>query len=240
MEYVLTDLTAGNAAQNRGGAKILEQCSSTGCQRSFYVPFSLVLRILTASPCSGTSVHSAPRRCGVHGADCRGSGKLASATLRRHSVSAVAAQTTGPTSLRLSRVRQRGQLGVLLNGLEFEPGFGAVTGAGPEDRQARSLSGRVARRPTQEPSKIESCVLVSKWPGGITFQLPRGRDVGPQSLLSCRACPCLLVAVGRLAGRWCFWRLCSWRWCFSLACGFGVSFSFPFAWAPTQVSSSMF
>ena len=34
-----------------------------------------------------------------------------------------------------------------------------------------------------------------------------------------RARLCLLVAVARLAGRWCFWRLSFWRWCFSLACG---------------------
>ena len=60
---------------------------------------------------------------------------------------------------------------------------------------------------------------------GITFQLPRGRDVGPHFELSCHARPCLLVAVDRLAGRWCFWRLRSWRWCFLGACGFGVSFS---------------
>ena len=60
---------------------------------------------------------------------------------------------------------------------------------------------------------------------GITFQLTCGRDVGPHSRLFCRACPCLLVAVARLAGRWCFWRLCSWRWCFSLVGGFGFSFS---------------
>ena len=36
---------------------------------------------------------------------------------------------------------------------------------------------------------------------GITFQLPRGRDVGPHSKLSCRAGLCLLVAVARLAGQ---------------------------------------
>ena len=53
------------------------------------------------------------------------------------------------------------------------------------------------------------------------------------SQISCHARPCLLVAVARLAGRWCFWHLCSWRWCFSLACGFGVFRLFPFARAPT-------
>ena len=42
---------------------------------------------------------------------------------------------------------------------------------------------------------------------GIMFQLPCGRDVGPLSKNSCRARLCLLVAVARLAGRWCFWRL---------------------------------
>ena len=52
---------------------------------------------------------------------------------------------------------------------------------------------------TQEPSYLES--------SGITFQLPCGMDVGPLSKLSCRARLCLLVAVARLAGRWCFWRL---------------------------------
>ena len=56
------------------------------------------------------------------------------------------------------------------------------------------------------------------------FQLPRGMDVGPRSKLSCRAWPCLLVAVARLAGRRCSW----------LACGLGGSFSVPFARAPTQ------
>ena len=34
---------------------------------------------------------------------------------------------------------------------------------------------------------------------GITFQFLCGRDVGPLSKLSCRACPCLMVAVARLA-----------------------------------------
>ena len=38
-------------------------------------------------------------------------------------------------------------------------------------------------------------------------QLPCGRDVGPLSKNSCRARLCLLVAVARLAGRWCLWRL---------------------------------
>ena len=45
--------------------------------------------------------------------------------------------------------------------------------------------------------------------------------------LSCRSRPCLLVAVAPLAGRWCFWRLRSWRWCFLLACVF-------FLWAPSK------
>ena len=60
--------------------------------------------------------------------------------------------------------------------------------------------------------------LLPVWPGlkvrlssrvaaGISFQLPRGRDVGPHSELSWCARLCLLVAVARLAGRWCFWRL---------------------------------
>ena len=66
---------------------------------------------------------------------------------------------------------------------------------------------------------------------GITFQLPRRRDVGPHSKIFCRVCLCLLVAVARLAGRWCFWRLCSWRWCFSLACS--APHSVPFRWGPT-------
>ena len=52
---------------------------------------------------------------------------------------------------------------------------------------------------------------------GITFQLPRGRDDGPHSKLSGRARLCLLVAVARLVGRWCFWWLLFLRWCFSLA-----------------------
>ena len=47
---------------------------------------------------------------------------------------------------------------------------------------------------------------------GITFQLPRGRDVGPLSFLSGRARLCLLVAVARLVGCWCFWLVCPWRW----------------------------
>ena len=47
---------------------------------------------------------------------------------------------------------------------------------------------------------------------GITFQLPRGRDVGPLSKLSGRARLCLLVAVALLAGSWCFWLVCPWRW----------------------------
>ena len=55
---------------------------------------------------------------------------------------------------------------------------------------------------------------------GITFQLARGRDVGPHSKLSGRARLCLLVAVARLVGSWCFWWLMFLRWCFSLACGF--------------------
>ena len=42
---------------------------------------------------------------------------------------------------------------------------------------------------------------------GITFQLPRGRDVGPQPKLSCRAWLGLLVAVACLVGRWCSWLL---------------------------------
>ena len=60
------------------------------------------------------------------------------------------------------------------------------------------------------------------------FQLPRGKDVGPHRKLSCCAWFCLLVAVARLAGRWCFWRLFS---CFPgagaprLFGGFGFSFS---------------
>ena len=47
---------------------------------------------------------------------------------------------------------------------------------------------------------------------GITFQLPRGRDVGPLSELSGRARLWLLVAVARLVGSWCFWLVCPWRW----------------------------
>ena len=47
---------------------------------------------------------------------------------------------------------------------------------------------------------------------GITFQLPRGRDVGPLSFLSGRARLCLLVAVARLVGCWCFWLVCPWCW----------------------------
>ena len=47
---------------------------------------------------------------------------------------------------------------------------------------------------------------------GITFQLPRGRDVGPLSQLSGRARLCLLVAVALLAGSWCFWLVCPWCW----------------------------
>ena len=35
---------------------------------------------------------------------------------------------------------------------------------------------------------------------GISFQLPRGRDVGPLSKNFCRALLCLLVAVARLVG----------------------------------------
>ena len=54
--------------------------------------------------------------------------------------------------------------------------------------------------------------LNSRVAAGVTFQLPRRRDVGPHSKLFCRDLPCLLVAVACLAGRWCFWRLCSWRW----------------------------
>ena len=42
---------------------------------------------------------------------------------------------------------------------------------------------------------------------GISFQLPRGRDVGPLSKNFCRALLCLLVAVARLVGSWCFLRL---------------------------------
>ena len=34
MEYVMMDLSAGNAVGNRGGAKILEPGSSSGCRRS--------------------------------------------------------------------------------------------------------------------------------------------------------------------------------------------------------------
>ena len=47
---------------------------------------------------------------------------------------------------------------------------------------------------------------------GITFQLPRGRDVGPLSKPSGRARLCLLVAVARLVGGWCFWLVCPWCW----------------------------
>ena len=56
----------------------------------------------------------------------------------------------------------------------------------------------------------------------------------------------LLAGCAPGAGAVLSWRLCSWRWSSSLACGFGVSFSFPSAWAPSrgpvfpQVSSSMF
>ena len=59
------------------------------------------------------------------------------------------------------------------------------------------------------------------------FQLPRGRDVGPHCKIFCCAWFCLLVAVARLAGRWCFWLLFS---CFPGAGaprwfgGFGFSF----------------
>ena len=59
---------------------------------------------------------------------------------------------------------------------------------------------------------------------GIMFQLPCGRNVGPLSKNSCRARLYLLVAVARLAGRWCFWRLLVFsRW----LVGFWL-FRFPF------------
>ena len=177
MEDVLTDLTAGNAAGNRGGANILEPCSS------FWLPAVLVRSFLPGPPHPDGFTHVLALRfalpqdlCGVHGADCRGSGKLASATLRRHSVSAVAARTTGPTSLRLSRVRLRGKLGVLLNGLEFEPGFGAVTGTGPEDRRARGLSGRLEH--------VEVFPFVSRH--GVRSSYWRGAE--NNSLFSCWDC----------------------------------------------------
>ena len=49
----------------------------------------------------------------------------------------------------------------------------------------------------------------AKFPSGRGhhFPAPCGRDVGPLAKLSCRARLCLPVAVARLAGRWCFWRL---------------------------------
>ena len=56
----------------------------------------------------------------------------------------------------------------------------------------------------------------------------------------------IVVAVARLAGRWCFGRLFSWRWCFSLACGFGFLFRSPLRGSDPrtdffpQVSPSMF
>ena len=97
---------------------------------------------------------------------------------------------------------------------------------GAEDSQARGLSGRTDRRPTQEPTKPNA---VSWFLSGRGHHFPEscGRDVGLRRTLR-RACPCLLVAVARLAGRWCFWRLCFWRRCLSLAVGLGSLFRVPF------------
>ena len=102
-------------------------------------------------------------------------------------------------------------------------GSGAVIGAAPKDRQERGLSGLTNGRLTQEPanSKAVSWLLSG-----------RGHHVPAPTWEGCRATHnvspvalglCLMVAVARLAGRWCFWRLFSWRLCFSLACGFGCS-----------------
>ena len=68
---------------------------------------------------------------------------------------------------------------------------------------------------------------------GHHFPAPSWRDVGPHSKNFCRALLCLLLAVARLVGRWCFWRLCFPRWRFSLVCGFLVV-SFPFLRPPTR------
>ena len=89
-----------------------------------------------------------------------------------------------------------------------QPGrCGVVVGAWPyEAGQASEIvahwcnfkTGALSTQPVRK-SKVPA--------SGVTFQLPCGRDVGPLSKNSCRARLCLLVAVARLAGRWCFWRL---------------------------------
>ena len=162
VEYFLTDQTAGKppgtgAVQkywNRGRPRV-----ASG-QSSLLPPWFTASWLLCQS--SGTSVCSTPRRCGVHGADCCGSGKPTSATLRRDSVSAVAARTTSPTSFQLSSVRQSGKHGVFLNGFRQDScttsssflawGQQSVPEVfeldicscrrGPKDQHARGLSGR--------------------------------------------------------------------------------------------------
>ena len=76
VEYVLTDPTAGNAARNRGGAKILEPRSSSCCQRSLLSLFSLVPHIVTASCMIWDSGSLFLRRCGVLLVSFCGSGSL--------------------------------------------------------------------------------------------------------------------------------------------------------------------
>ena len=108
-------------------------------------------------------------------------------------------------------------------------GQGQLSARGPEDRQARGLSGRTNGRPTQEAAKFESCVLVSEWPrasrssshvGGMSGHVPNS----PVALGG--ACWWLsLVWLGARAPG-----LGVWRW----LVGLWLRFPFFFARAPTR------
>ena len=155
---------------------------------------------------SGTSVPSTPRRCGVPGVSC-----CVSSVVRSLSQVTTRQRKSRTTSQVLCS--QQGKRRVEPTGMSF-------TGAGLEDRQGACQVGQTRWGCSPYLSRRGVwCNSNFRVAADITFQLPGGWDGGPHSKLSCRACPCLLVAVARLAGRW-----CSWRWCFSLAFDFFLRF----------------
>ena len=56
------------------------------------------------------------------------------------------------------------------------------------------------------PDAGPGATQTSEWPRVFFSSSHVGGMSGQLSKLSCRACPCLPVAVARVAGRWCFWR----------------------------------